>query len=140
MLNRYCRFVGFIECEPNSSYLLANGDLINNKPCKGYHNPSDEDGTDRDFYKLYLSNNGQITIKLTNITNDSYGEDVQLQIFYENTEDLIGADVVAPFNIVCPSNKEPNCEERGPGWYYILIYTPSGYCSNIPYELTVTYP
>lgn len=137
IMRDYCEFVGPYECEPNSPYSNANGPLSSDTDYYGFHSGS---GEDRDYYKLYLGDGGQITIDLTDITNDTFGQDVQLHVFYQSTDIRIGFDAVAPYHIICPSTGSPECTGGMPGWYYILVYTPSGYSSSKPYKLRITYP
>lgn len=141
IMQKYCEFTGEYECEPNSSYSEANGPLLSGIGCKGYHDGS---GGDWDFYKLYLSEDGHIDIKLKYITDDAVGKDVQLHVYYKSIDVRIGYDSSAPYHMICPSDGLPDvppCGGGDSGWYYILVYTPSGY-SGTPYELevTITYP
>ncbi|MEW5985932.1 MAG: hypothetical protein AB1791_04805 [Chloroflexota bacterium] len=114
-------FAGPWEVEPNDTYLQANGPLISAATYLGY--PND----DRDYFSIYLRSAGLITINLSNHT----GQGVQLQLFYESTNNRVAFDLDAPFSI----------QHTGPaGWYYIYIFTASGWNSNTPYSLWATYP
>jgi len=137
IMKDYCTFTGPYECEPNNSYLNANGPLSTATDYYGFHSGS---GQDWDYYKLYQSEEGQITIALTDITDDEAGQSVQLQVFFDSTEIRVGSDVEAPYYIICPSTGSPECTGGMPGWYYILVYTPAEYSSSTPYKLRVTYP
>jgi hypothetical protein len=107
--------------EPNNSYLQANGPLRSGRDYYGY--PNDE----KDYFSIYLRTGGTITIDLTNHT----GQGVQLQLFYQSTNNRVDYDLDAPYHITY----------TGPaGWYYIYIYTAGGYNTTTPYTLRVTYP
>lgn len=115
-------FAGPWEVEPNDSYLQANGPLISGATYLGY--PND----DRDYFSIYLRSAGLITINLSNHT----GQGVQLQLFYESTSNVVASDVIAPYSIQYTASQA--------GWYYIYIYTESGWNSNAAYTLLTTYP
>jgi hypothetical protein len=114
-------FEGPWEQEPNNNYLQANGPLRSGRYYYGY--PNDE----KDYFSIYLRTGGTITIDLTNHT----GQGVQLQLFYQSTNNRVDYDLDAPYHITY----------TGPaGWYYIYIYTAGGYNTTTPYTLRVTYP
>jgi len=114
-------FEGPWEVEPNNSYLQANGPLRSGRDYYGY--PNDP----KDYFSIYLRTGGTITIDLTNHT----GQGVQLQLFYQSTNNRVDYDLDAPYHITY----------TGPaGWYYIYIYTAGGYNTTTPYILRVTYP
>jgi hypothetical protein len=109
------------EAEPNDSYTQANGPLRSGKDYYGY--PDDE----KDYFSIYLSTAGDITIDL----QDHTGQGVQLQLFYESTDNRVAWDLDPPYHIG---------HAGGAGWYYVYIFTESGYNSTTPYTLRVTYP
>jgi hypothetical protein len=113
-------FEGPWEQEPNNSYLQANGPLRSGRDYYGYPD-------EKDYFSIYLRSGGTITIDLTNHT----GQGVQLQLFYQSTNNRVDSDLNAPYHITY----------TGPaGWYYIYIYTAGGYNTTTPYTLRVTYP
>jgi len=114
-------FEGPFEAEPNNSYLQANGPLHSGKIYEGYPNDL------RDYFSIYLCAEGQITVNLTNHT----GEAVQLQLFYQSTNNLVTYDVAPPYEVVHTPAR--------PGWYYIYIFTGAGHQSVTPYNLQVWY-
>jgi hypothetical protein len=114
-------FEGPQEQEDNDTYLQANGSLVSGRDYSGY--PDDE----KDYFGIYVRNSGNISVDLTNHT----GSGVQLQLFRGSVSNRVGYDVSAPYHI----------DYTGPpGWYYIYIYTASGYNSTTPYTLRATYP
>ena len=110
-----------MEKEPNDDYQHANGPLLANQDYFGY--PDDQ----KDYFSIYLSNPSEITIDLTNYT----GQGGQLQLFYQTVNNLVAYDPTAPYHITYSGQ---------PGWYYIYIYTASGFNTTTPYTLRVTYP
>ena len=114
-------FQGPWEREPNNSYGEANGPLCSNREYRGY--PDDQ----RDYFSIHPLSGGQITITLKNHT----GQGVQLQLFYGDVGHRVGYDPDPPYKI----------EYLGdPGWYYIYIYTASGYNNTTAYTLRATFP
>jgi hypothetical protein len=112
-------FEGPWELEPNNSYLEANGPLRSSRQYYGY--PNDQ----KDYFSVYLSGNGQITVDLTNHT----GQGVQLLLFYQSPNNRVGWSTTPPYHI----------EYTGlAGWYYIYIYAESGYNTITPYTLRAT--
>lgn len=113
----------FWENEPNDPYTEAGGPLISGVNYYGYPNDA------KDFFKFYVPSAGAITINLTNHT----GGGVQLQLFFQQVDvaHRVAYDLSAPYRI--------NYNGQ-PGWYWIYIYTASGYNSTTPYTLQVTYP
>jgi hypothetical protein len=94
----------------------ANGPLRPNRNYYGY--PNDE----RAYFSFYARAAGPIVVDLTNHT----GNGVQLQLFYQNTSQRVGFVWAPPYHI----------EVAGAaGWYYIYIYTASGFNSNDLYTL-----
>jgi len=80
----------------------------------------------KDYFSIYLHTTGDITIDLTNHT----GQGVQLQLFYQSVDNRVAHALSPPYHI----------EYAGPaGWYYVYIYTESGYNSTTPYTLRVVY-
>jgi hypothetical protein len=114
-------FEGPCEEEDNDTYLQANGPLRSDRDYCGY--PDDA----KDYFSIYLRTGGAITVDLT----DHAGGGVQLLLFYQSPTDLRGWIWTEPYHI----------EYSGPaGWYYVYIYTESGYSETTPYTLRVTYP
>jgi hypothetical protein len=115
-------FEGPCEDEPNDSVAEANGYLRSGQSYCGY--PDDT----RDFFKVYLFNAGTISADLTGHTGDG----VQLQLFYQSTDNLVDFDSGAG---------SLHVEYNGPaGLYYLYIFTLSGHNSTTPYSLVVNYP
>jgi hypothetical protein len=109
-------FEGPLEQEPNNSVAQANGPLRPDRNYYGY--PNDE----RDYFSFYARAAGPIVVDLTNHT----GNGVQLQLFYQDTSQRVGFVWAPPYHI----------EVAGAaGWYYIYIYTASGFNSNDLYTL-----
>lgn len=114
-------FVGPLESEPNNSYLEANGALYSGRAYYGF--PDDT----KDYFSIYLQTGGKITIDLTN----HVGVGVQLHLFYQSVSNRVRYILSPPYRI----------DYTGPaGWYYIYIYTASGYTSTSQYTLRATYP
>lgn len=114
-------FAGPLEREPNNSYLEANGVLYSGRIYYGYPNDA------KDYFSIYLQNSGKITVDLSNHA----GIGVQLHLYHQSVNNLVKYQLSPPYRI----------EYTGPtGWYYIYIYTASGYTSASQYTLRVTYP
>lgn len=114
-------FPGTQEAEPNNSYQEANGPLVSGISYSGLFND------ERDFFSIYVQTAGQINIKLsTAITTE-----VQLQLFYQSTDNRVGFDPSTPYEII---------HNGQPGWYYIFIYSGINYPTPPTYNLTATYP
>ena len=95
--------------------------MCSNREYRGY--PDDQ----RDYFSIHPLSGGQITITLKNHT----GQGVQLQLFYGDVGHRVGYDPDPPYKI----------EYLGdPGWYYIYIYTASGYNNTTAYTLRATFP
>jgi len=114
-------FEGPWEVEPNDSYLQANGPLHPGRDYYGY--PNDQ----RDFFGIYVRTGGDIIVDLSNHT----GQGVQLQLFYQSVGNLLTYVYEPPYHIEYPGLA---------GWYYIHIYTESGYNQATPYTLRATFP
>ncbi len=116
-------FSGAFEVEPNNAYLQSTGPLCSGQTVSGY--PDDQ----KDYYSVYLPAGGTLTIDLANHT----GSGVQLQLFYQvaDADHRVGFDYTSPYRIVYTGQA---------GWYYIYIYTESGFNTATPYTLHVTYP
>lgn len=114
-------FEGPWEVEPNDSYLQANGPLRPGRDYYGY--PNDQ----RDFFGIYVRTGGDVIVDLSNHT----GQGVQLQLFYQSVGNLLTYVYEPPYHIEYPGLA---------GWYYIHIYTESGYNQATPYTLRATFP
>ncbi|MGH2593546.1 MAG: Calx-beta domain-containing protein, partial [Anaerolineae bacterium] len=121
-------FEGPGEIEPNDSYLQANGPLRSGTNYSGLHNGGAN--VDRDYFSIYLRTAGQITIDLTGIIT---GQAAQLHLYYQSATlaNRKGFDSTPPYHIQYTGQA---------GWYYILVFTPSGYSSTVPYTLKATFP
>jgi len=125
-LRDYVRyFEGPWEVEPNNTWQQANGPLLSDEEYYGY--PND----DRDYFSIYTRQAGEITVDLTGHT----GGGVQLVLWYgaprDDRSNAVARRYASPYTITY----------TGPaGWYYIYIYTESGYNEDTPYTLRVTYP
>ena len=108
------------EAEPNNSTDQANGPLQSDTNYYGYHNDAS------DYFSIYVSTGGQITIDLTNYS----GGGIQFMLYCPDKPDPI-RDWVPPYHIEYTGDA---------GWYYIRIYTASGYNSDTPYTLRATFP
>jgi hypothetical protein len=114
-------FKGPWEQEDNDSHTQANGPLISGSNYYGYP----DDG--KDYFSVQMPTNGTITVNLDNHT----GQGVQLFLFYQSPANEVGWDYQAPYDL----------SYTGPaGWYYVYIYTESGFNATTPYTLRVTYP
>jgi len=118
----YTERPGLWESEPNNDVQHADGPLPSSQEYFGY--PNDQD----DYFSIYVSISGQITVDLTNHAD----EGVQLQLFYQSVENMVGFDPIPPYHI----------EYTGPaGWYYIRIFTaPEQQNCTTPYTLQATFP
>jgi hypothetical protein len=110
------------EDEPNDVVEEANGYLRSGQNYCGYPNDN------KDFFSVYLPTAGTISADLTNHT----GEGVQLQLFYQSTNNLVDHDT---------GLGDLHVEHNGPaGIYYLYIFTLSGFNSTTPYTLVVNFP
>ncbi len=114
-------FSGPWEAEDNDSYLQANGPLLSGQDYFGY--PDDVE----DWFSVYLSTPGQMVVTLTGHT----GGGVQL-LLYDQALQLKCLDNVPPYEMVCANQPA--------GWYYLRIYTASGWNDTTPYTLSVSFP
>ena len=122
VLRNYTTYFQGPEREDNDHYLQANGPLRSGQAYEGY--PDDA----KDFFSIYLPTGGDIVIDLTGHA----GTGVQLQLFYQSADTPpVAYDLSVPYHIEYTGTA---------GWYYIYIYTASGYSNTTPYTLTVTYP
>jgi len=113
-------FEGPWEEENNNSYAEANGPLRSDRDYYGY--PDDA----KDYFSIYLCTGGDVTIDLTGHN----GQGVQLQLFYQSVDNRVAYVPHPPYHI----------EYTGlAGWYYVYIYTASGYNSTTSYTLQVLY-
>lgn len=114
-------FQGTMEVEPNNSWDQANGPLRSAIDYHGY--PNDQ----KDYFSIYVYDSGSVIVDLTNHT----GIDTQLQLFYNTIDNRVAYDPSPPYHIDYPGQ---------PGWYYIYIYTGSGFNEATLYTLNVDYP
>ena len=114
-------FEGPWEIEPNDVWHQANGPL---RSAKNYFGYPDE----RDYFSFYMNKSGSIDVDLTNHT----GQEVQLQLFYQDTNNRLEYVTTPPFSI--------NLTYQPRGLYFILIYSNSGHNQQHKYTLQVTYP
>jgi uncharacterized membrane protein len=114
-------FEGPWEVEPNNSSAQANGPLRSGRDYFGYPNDA------YDFFSVYLTQPGQLNVTLTNHS----GQGAQLQLFYQSTANRVGFVPSPPYTLSYNGQA---------GWYYIFIFTESGFNSTTPYTLRVTYP
>lgn len=114
-------FEGPWEKEDNDSYLKANGPIRSNRNYFGY--PNDQ----KDYFSIYMQKSGSITVDVTNHS----GSGVQLQIFFNNVTNRVCFDPSAPHH--CKLNGQP-------GYYYVYIFTESGFNNNTAYTLFTTFP
>lgn len=114
-------FEGPWEDEPNNDWLQANGSLRSGKNYKGYPD-------EKDYFSFYMRKSGSIAVNLTNHT----GQDVQLQLFYQNINNRVAFDPKPPFQI--------DLANQPSGSYYIYIFSQSGHNQENAYTLQVTYP
>jgi hypothetical protein len=119
--NHVAYFEGPFEVEDNDAYLQANGPLRSGRDYSGY--PDDS----RDYFSIFTLDSGLITIALSN----HVGSGVQLQLFYQTTDNRLAYDLDPPYQITY---------NGPPGTYYIYIFTESGFNGVTPYTLRVTYP
>jgi hypothetical protein len=114
-------FEGPWEQEPNDDWQHANGPLRAGRDYYGYPNDA------RDYFSIYQRASGPVTVDLTNHT----GRGVQFMLFYQSMGNRVGWRTAPPYHI----------EYTGPaGWYYVYIYTESGYITTTPYTLRATFP
>ncbi len=113
-------FVGPWEVEPNNTCAQANGPLIPGRNYFGY--PNDQ----KDYFSVYLRSSGTLVVDLSGHT----GQGVQLQL----------RD--AAYNLITYVWQPPYHIERSmpAGWYYIYIFTESGYNNTTPYTLYSMFP
>ena len=114
-------FEGPFEAEPNDSAAQANGPIRSGQVYHGY--PDDEN----DYFYFTTQTSGTIIVDLT----DHSGGGVQMLLYYQTVGNTVGIDNAAPYQIVY---------NGAPGTYYVRIYTASGFNSDTPYALRVTYP
>jgi hypothetical protein len=114
-------FRGPWEVEDNDTASSANGPLASGQDYYGY--PDDAN----DYFGVYMPEAGTLTIDLTS----HVGQGVQVQLFYQSTSVMVTYDWNPPYHIVYTGSA---------GWYYVRIYTASGYTGATPYTLRVTYP
>jgi hypothetical protein len=113
-------FKGPWEQEDNDNYLQANGPLRSGQDYYGY--PDDQ----KDYFSIYLPASGTLAASVDGHT----GQGVQLFLFYQSPANEVGWDYEAPYDI----------SYTGPaGWYYVYIYTESGFNATTSYTLRVTY-
>ncbi len=113
-------FEGPWEIEPNDSFQQANGPLRSGKKYYGYPNDS------QDFFSIDVRTGGDIIIDL----NGHTGQGVQIQLFYQSS-DRVEWVYEPPYHI----------EYTGlAGWYYIYVYTESGYNETTRYTIRATFP
>jgi hypothetical protein len=112
------------EFEDNGTSITANGPIFSGFTYYGQKNDL------RDYFKIYLSGPGTITVTITNIQSTW---PMQLQLFEEDTSHLRIADVT-------PGNgMSVTWTATKANWYYILIATaPTGW-DNGWYNFTVTF-
>jgi hypothetical protein len=114
-------FEGPWELEDNDSYQQANGPLRLARDYYGY--PDDQ----KDFFSIYLPSPGQLSIDVTNHS----GSGVQLQLFNGSVDNRVCFDPELPLH----------CEYTGQaGWYYVFIYTESGFNTHTAYTLRAEFP
>jgi hypothetical protein len=114
-------FSGPWEQEPNNSYQQANGPLCHGAIIQGY--PNDQ----KDYFSFYAAAAGTMIVDLA----DHTGQGVQLLLFYQSVENRVGLDQTPPYHIDYAGQA---------GWYFIYIYTESGFNSTTPYTLTAVFP
>ena len=108
------------EAEPNNSLAQANGPLQSGVGYYGYPNDA------WDYFNVYVSTIGRITVDLMNHT----GEGVQL-LLYDQDGVLLDRAWQPPYHVE---------SDVYWGWYSIRIYTESGYNSDTPYTLRAVFP
>ena len=117
-------FIGPQEIEPNNLSSQANGPLCPSVTYTGYHNGASDD---RDYFSLFLNTAGTITADLTNYASTS----LQFALYDQTGTNLVGYAGGPPYHITYTGLA---------GTYYVRVYTPIGYPSATPYNLTVTWP
>ncbi len=119
VLKPFCIPEGLWECEPNDSFLEANGPLSSRQEYFGY--PDDQD----DFFSIYLFTGGLITVDLTDYTNGA-------QLFLYHGENEKGWVNAPPYHIAHTGST---------GRYYIRVFTPPEHQNaTTPYTLQMTFP
>ncbi len=113
------------EVEDNDYYVQANGPPGPGQGYRGY--PDDVD----DWFSAYRPAAGLVDISLTGHT----GEGVQL-LLYDQALQLKCTDNSPPDFRIDASN----CPSQQAGWYYVRIYTASGWNSATPYVLAIVQP
>ena len=113
------------EVEDNDYYVQANGPPGPGQGHRGY--PDDVD----DWFLTYRPSAGPVDISLTGHT----GEGVQL-LLYNQALQLQCTDNTPPNFQIDASN----CPSQPAGWYYVRIYTASGWNSTTPYVLAIVQP
>ena len=116
-------FEGPWEVEPNNTYQAANGPVYFGRDYYGY--PGDQ----TDYFSFYMPSAGTVTIDLTNHT----GQGVQLLLYYQIpiANGSVARAWQPPYHLSYTGQA---------GWYYIQIYTVSGFNTTNPYTLRVTWP
>jgi hypothetical protein len=117
----YRFYEGSFETEDNDFYTQANGAMYSEKDYYGH--PDDA----KDYWSLYMETPGTVIVDLT----DHVGDGVQLQLLYKGASNRVDFSLAPPYHI------EYNGLE---GWYYIYIYTASGYDDTTQYTLRATFP
>lgn len=109
------------ELEPNNTLAQANGPLEAGRAYQGYPNDAN------DFY-YFQTVGGALAASLESVS----GMGTQLQLFYEDTNALVGYAGGPPYQIILTNQPA--------GWYYVRVYTAGGHNDSTPYTLRVTYP
>jgi hypothetical protein len=121
-INKYINFFeGPWEVEPNNSAQEANGAIRSGRDYFGYPD-------EKDYFSFYLNEAGSITIDLANHT----GNEVQLQLFYQDVDHRVAFKPSPPFHI--------ELANQPPGLYFIYIFAKSGFNQQNEYTLKVLYP
>ena len=123
-LKNYTRyFEGPWEVEPNDDYQFANGPV---RPSTNYYGYPDDQN---DYFSFYMSSASTVTIDLTNHT----GQGVQLLLYYQipTADGSVARAWQPPYHLSYAGQA---------GWYYIQIYTESGFNTTNPYTLRVVWP
>lgn len=134
----YSRYYpGTSENEPNNNSLQANGPLT---PNLAYYGTITDP---KDYYSVYLTNSGNLTIDLegamNNTNEDLHEQGTQLLLYYTSqkirlvtTRDLVSIVSTVPYDI--------NYANAPLGWYFVYIFVPGNYDKETNYTLTVYYP
>jgi hypothetical protein len=112
------------EAEGNDSSSAANGPLVSGLDYYGY-----PDDGDPDYYSIYLSTGGDISIILTDHASDG----VWLQLWNEDLSNELGLTKDGPPYRVEASNVPA-------GVYYVRVWTAEGSGQGTPYTLRTTFP